>query len=86
VLSRPSTWISASRNSHPPCNRDGEARAQRESLHNALWSAHFYLAFIFFALILLHLAAALFHALVCRDGVFEAMAPVLPRSEVAPPE
>ena len=29
-----------------------------------------------FALILLHVAAALFHALVRRDGVFEAMAPV----------
>jgi cytochrome b561 len=59
---------------------------QSESLHSALWNAHFYLAFIFFALILLHLAAALFHALVRRDGVFEAMAPVLPRSEAAPAE
>jgi cytochrome b561 len=40
-----------------------------------LWNAHFYLAFAFFALFLLHLAAALFHALVRRDGVFESMAP-----------
>lgn len=45
-------------------------------LHTVLWNAHYYLAFAFFALILLHLAAALFHALVRRDGVFEAMASV----------
>jgi cytochrome b561 len=49
---------------------------QSESLHTALWNAHFYLAFAFFAIVLLHLAAALFHALVRHDGVFEAMAPV----------
>lgn len=49
---------------------------QSDSLHALLWDAHFYLAFAFFALILLHIAAALFHALVRRDGVFEAMAPV----------
>ena len=44
-------------------------------LHSLLWNAHRALAFSFFALILLHLAAAMFHALVRRDGVFEAMAP-----------
>jgi cytochrome b561 len=49
---------------------------QSDSLHTLLWNAHFYLAFAFFALILLHIAAALFHALVRRDGVFAAMAPV----------
>jgi cytochrome b561 len=43
-------------------------------LHAQLWHAHYYLAFAFFALILLHLAAALFHKLVRHDGVFEAMA------------
>lgn len=43
-------------------------------LHTVLWDAHFYLAFLFFALILLHLGAALFHKWVRRDGVFEAMA------------
>ena len=48
---------------------------QSDRLHTLLWSAHFYLAFVFFALILLHVAAALFHALVRRDGVFQAMAP-----------
>ena len=42
---------------------------QSDSLHSLLWDAHFYLAFVFFALILLHAAAALFHALVRRDGV-----------------
>ncbi|CAN5393513.1 cytochrome b [soil metagenome] len=46
------------------------------SLHSALWKAHQFLALAFFALILLHLAAALFHAWVRRDGVFESMASV----------
>lgn len=47
---------------------------QGARLHALLWSAHHYLALLFFAVILLHLAAALFHALVRRDGVFQAMA------------
>jgi cytochrome b561 len=55
---------------------------QSDSLHTALWNAHFTLAFAFFAIVLMHLAAALFHALVRHDGVFEAMAPV-PRHESA---
>jgi cytochrome b561 len=46
------------------------------TLHAILWDLHRYLAFAFFALILAHLSAALFHALVRRDGVFEAMASV----------
>ena len=46
-----------------------------DTLHTVLWDAHHYLAFVFFALILLHVAAALMHALVRRDGVFEAMGP-----------
>ena len=57
-----------------------------DGLHNLLWNAHFYLAFAFFALILLHVAAALFHAFVRRDGVFEAMAPRSSRDEAAPAE
>ncbi len=57
---------------------------QNDSLHSLLWDAHFYLAFAFFALVLLHLAAALFHALIRRDGVFEAIAPVPFRDAVAP--
>jgi cytochrome b561 len=56
---------------------------QSDRLHTLLWDAHFYLAFVFFALILLHVAAALFHALVRRDGVFDAMAPV-PTRNAAP--
>jgi cytochrome b561 len=59
---------------------------QSDRLHALLWSAHFYLAFMFFALILLHLAAALFHALVRRDGVFEAMASVSTHNKIAPAE
>jgi cytochrome b561 len=60
---------------------------QSDTLHALLWDAHYYLAFAFFALILLHLAAALFHALVRRDGVFDTMAPVpSPRDEVVPAE
>jgi cytochrome b561 len=41
---------------------------------------------VFFALILLHVAAGLFHALVRRDGVFDAMAPVSLHDEVTPAE
>jgi cytochrome b561 len=59
---------------------------QSDFLHTLLWDAHFYLAFAFFALILMHVAAALFHALVRHDGVFEAMASVSPSDEVAPAE
>ncbi|GGC45980.1 cytochrome b [Chelatococcus reniformis] len=59
---------------------------QSSTLHALLWDAHAYLAFAFFALILLHIAAALFHALVRRDGVFSAMAPLPSRGESAPAE
>ena len=59
---------------------------QSDGLHTLLWNAHFYLAFVFFALILLHVAAALFHGLVRRDGVFETMASVSAHDEVAPAE
>jgi cytochrome b561 len=55
-------------------------------LHTLLWNAHFYLAFLFFALILMHLAAGLFHGLIRRDGVFDAMGPRLTHDEVAPAE
>ena len=56
---------------------------QSASLHSLLWSAHFYLAFAFFALVLMHVAAALYHALIRRDGVFEAMASLSTHDEVA---
>jgi cytochrome b561 len=48
---------------------------QSDSLHTPLWNIHYYLAFAFFALVLMHIAAALFHALVRHDGVFQTMAP-----------
>lgn len=59
---------------------------QSDSLHALLWDAHYYLAFCFFALVLLHIAAALFHALIRRDGVFEAMAPTPAPRATAPAE
>ncbi|MCW6509983.1 cytochrome b [Lichenifustis flavocetrariae] len=59
---------------------------QSDGLHATLWTAHYYLAFAFFALILLHLGAALFHAFVRRDGVFEAMASGSSAGGVAPAE
>ena len=59
---------------------------QSAALHTLLWTAHRLLAFAFFALILLHLSAALFHALVRRDGVFEAMAPTPTHTHTAPAE
>src|ERR1700742_2599174 len=51
------------------------------SLHTLLWHAHFYLAFAFFALILMHVSAILFHKLIRNDGVFQTMAPFLSRDE-----
>ncbi len=48
-----------------------------DSLHTLLWHAHYFLAFAFFAIILMHVAAILFHKLIRRDGVFETMAPLL---------
>jgi len=41
---------------------------------------------LFFTLVLLHLAAALFHAFIRRDGVFEAMASVSTSDGAAPAE
>ena len=44
------------------------------ALHGVLRQAHTWLALVLFAMVLAHLAAALFHALVRRDGVFQSMA------------
>ena len=44
------------------------------SLHAVLWDLHSSLALLFYALVLMHVAAGLFHGLVRRDGVFQAMA------------
>jgi cytochrome b561 len=42
--------------------------------HGVLRQAHSWLALVLFLLVLGHLAAALYHALIRRDGVFESMA------------
>src|SRR3954451_3624370 len=59
---------------------------QSDRVHTLLWNAHFYLGFAFFALVLLHLAAALFHRLIRRDGVFGTIAPFPPRNRTTPAE
>jgi cytochrome b561 len=46
---------------------------QDDHLYALLRTAHTLLAYLFFATILLHIAAALFHSLIRRDGVFRAM-------------
>ncbi|MGY3037017.1 cytochrome b561 [Bradyrhizobium sp. USDA 4354] len=53
---------------------------QSDRVHTLLWNVHVSLGLAFFALVLLHLAAALFHALVRRDGVFATISP-LPQRE-----
>ena len=59
---------------------------QSDVLHTLLWDAHFYLGFAFFALVLLHVAAALFHASIRRDGVFETITPLPLRDNATPAE
>jgi cytochrome b561 len=44
-----------------------------DQLQAILQTAHTVFAYMFFATILLHVTAALFHALIRRDGVFRAM-------------
>ena len=59
---------------------------QSDRVHTLLWHAHVYLGFAFFALVLLHLAAALFHALIRRDGVFGTIALLRSRNRMRPAE
>ena len=59
---------------------------QSDTVHTVLWNAHFYLGFAFFALVLLHIAAGLYHALIRRDGVFETIAPLPLRDNATPAE
>lgn len=54
---------------------------QSASLYASLRHAHTGLAYLFFAVVLAHLGAAMFHGLIRRDGVFRSMASV--RSEEA---
>ncbi len=48
---------------------------QSDGLHTILLETHVDLAYVLFVLILLHIAAAFFHLLVRRDGVFQTMVP-----------
>lgn len=57
----------------------GPFHLPRIAPHDVVWHtwlqlAHMWLAQVFFAVILLHLAAALFHGLIRRDGVLQSMA------------
>jgi cytochrome b561 len=45
------------------------------ALHTLLWRAHYLLAFAFFAFVLMHIGAILFHKLIRNDGIFETMIP-----------
>ena len=47
--------------------------APSAGLYTVLHTAHVWLAYLLFLTVLAHLAAALFHGLVRRDGVFSAM-------------
>ncbi len=42
-------------------------------LYTFLRKTHTYLAYLFFSIIVIHISAALFHALIYRDGVFGSM-------------
>ncbi|MBN9587648.1 MAG: cytochrome B [Alphaproteobacteria bacterium 64-11] len=57
-----------------------------DSLYAVLRGAHTVLALLLFATILLHLAAALFHALARRDGVFASMVPFASRNTPVGPK
>lgn len=59
---------------------------QSDHAHTLFWNAHVYLGLAFFALVLLHLAAALFHALIRRDGVFATISPLPQRQRMKPTE
>ena len=52
-----------------------------DQLYAFLRTTHTVLAYMFFATILLHVAAGLFHGLIRRDGVFRAMAGIGPRNQ-----
>ncbi len=51
---------------------------QGAALYAVLRESHTILAYLLFATVLLHLAAALFHGLIRRDGVLESMASLTP--------
>jgi cytochrome b561 len=47
---------------------------QQENLYAVLRQLHMVLAYALFFTVMIHLAAALFHGLIRRDGVLESMA------------
>jgi cytochrome b561 len=53
---------------------EGAIAPHDNTLFAALRALHGWLALALFAVVLLHLAAALFHGLIRRDGVFSSMA------------
>jgi cytochrome b561 len=53
-----------------------------DALYAILRATHTWLVFILFRAILLHLGAALFYALLQRDGVFERMASLTNESKI----
>lgn len=55
-------------------------------LYAWLRSAHTWLAYLLFSTVLMHLAAALFHAWIRRDGVFSSMVCEQQASELVDPE
>ena len=52
---------------------------ESEALESAAKATHFYARYLLIALILVHFSAALYHALVRRDGVFGRMWPPVAR-------
>jgi cytochrome b561 len=72
-------WGMLSASSHPVILFSGVSLPAilpiNASLYSLLRRTHDVLAFAFFGLILMHVAALLFHKLVRKDGVFETMAP-----------
>jgi cytochrome b561 len=79
-------WAMLSSSSHPVILFGGvhlpPILPVNANVYALLRQAHTYLAFAFFAFILMHVSALLFHKLVRKDGVFEAMAPVLTENQV----
>lgn len=74
-------WAMLSASSHPVVLFEGfhlpPIAPVNAQLYTLLRSAHHYLGLAFFALVLAHIGALLFHKLIRNDGIFETMAPSL---------
>lgn len=81
-------WGMLSASSHPVKLFDGANLPAilpvNATAYSLLRRAHYLLAFAFFVLILMHVAALLFHKLIRKDGVFDTMAPFTARKAVDP--